>query len=109
MTGDLFYFIIGLVGVSFSIMLPLLVFQHIENRKIRFEIMNTNQMMRELMLNSNTHESKYKSINAQLSLIGSKVAPEKYKRLQQKMVPPRQSKKTDLTDSQGNLTPSAIG
>jgi hypothetical protein len=104
MGDDLIYLIFGVVGISFSIMLPILVFQHIENRKIKGELTNTNRMLNELISNSNHHEAKYKSINAQLGIIGSKVAPESYKKLHRIKATPTPSMKNDPTINQGNPT-----
>jgi hypothetical protein len=102
MGDDLIYLIFGVVGISFSIMLPILVFQHIENRKIKGELTSTNRMLNELISNSNHHEAKYKSINAQLGIIGSKVALETYNKLHRIKAAPTPSMKNDPTISQGN-------
>jgi len=104
MGDDLIYLIFGVVGISFSIMLPILVFQHIENRKIKGELTNTNRMLNELISNSNHHEAKYKSINAQLGIIGSKVAPETYNKLQRNKTTLTPSIKNDPATNQGSPT-----
>ena len=104
MGDDLIYLIFGVVGISFSIMLPILVFEHIENRKIKGELTNTNRMLNELIINSNHHEAKYKSINAQLGIIGSKIAPESYKKLHQNKTLSSPPIRNDPATSQGNLT-----
>jgi len=104
MSDDLIYLIFGVVGISFSIMLPILVFQYIENRKIKGELINTNRMLNELISNSNHHEAKYKSINAQLGIIGSKVAPETYNKLQRKKTTLTPSIKNEPATNQGSPT-----
>lgn len=104
MGDDLMYLIFGVIGISFSIMLPILVFQYFENRKIKSELINTNRMLTELISNSNHHEAKYKSINAQLGIIGSKVAPETYNKLHRIKATPTASMKNDQAISQGNPT-----